>query len=96
LAQRPVVALAGAGAEVDVVVAEQVDVLVMGVVDAGHLRLAEVDPEPLERGEDHGDVLGVPVVGGVGAEPAGFELALCEFGVAGSDSSAVAVCEAAA
>ena len=50
LAQRSVVAFAGAGAEVDVVVADQVDVLVMGVVDAGHLGLAELDSEPLELG----------------------------------------------
>ncbi len=36
-AQRPVVAVAWSGAEVDVVVADQVDVLVVGVVDAGDL-----------------------------------------------------------
>ena len=57
-------------------VADQVDVLVVGVVDAGDLPVGQLDPESFEVREAERDGAGVPVVDRVGAEPAGFELAV--------------------
>jgi hypothetical protein len=80
-AQRPVVAVAWPSMEVDVVVADQVDVLVVGVVNAGDLPVGQLDPEPSEAREAERDAAGVPVVDRVGAEPAGSELAVELLGV---------------
>jgi hypothetical protein len=44
------------GTDVDVVVSDQVDVLVVGVVDAGDLTIGQLDPEPFEVREAERDV----------------------------------------
>ena len=95
LAQRPMVAFARAGAEVDVVVADQVDVLVVGVVDPGDRAVGQLDPESFEVREAERDVAGVPVMDRVGTEPAGFELAMELLRIARADTAAVAVAERA-
>lgn len=76
LAQRPVLAFAGPGPQVNVVVAVHVDVLVVGVVDLRYLVVEELPAKPVELAERERHVAGVPVHDEVGYQAPALELAL--------------------